>query len=178
LNYYFFNYYKDLDIFKNKRTGAVFDGLGAIYDGRGNLIDGERYSARTYEIYADVLGIGNMATIVTGLRVDRLRRELGQLMDRLKGEHRVTTQEDSLIEDSETALLQGIKERGDCSPQLLQAHAEMYKIRFDDTGRRSYLHNAIKWLETAIDLLDSNALNRGQWLGTLSVYRLQTCSRM
>ncbi|KAL4869559.1 hypothetical protein BDV12DRAFT_167595 [Aspergillus spectabilis] len=163
---------------RNKRTADVFAGFGAIYDGRGNIIDGERYSSTAYEIYADVLGPGHGDTIVTGMRLDRLRRELGQLMDRLKREHRLETRQEALIEASEAAILHGIKEKGEWDLQLLYAHAGLYKTRFHDTGRRSYLDTAIRWLETAIELLDSDALSREQWLSTISVYRLQTGSRL
>ncbi|KAL5333073.1 hypothetical protein BJX70DRAFT_403939 [Aspergillus crustosus] len=163
---------------KNERTAVIFDIFGKIYDVRGNLIGGERYSIRAYEIYVDISDIGHVDAIVTGLRVDRLRRELGQVMERLKNEQRLETREETLIGESEAAILHGINLEGTGNPKLVRSHVRLYKKRFDDTGRWSYLDTAVKWLETAIELLEGDASSRGEWLEELSVYRLQTCSRL
>ncbi|KAL4882440.1 hypothetical protein BJY04DRAFT_187086 [Aspergillus karnatakaensis] len=160
------------------RAAAIFDAFAAIYDSRGNVIDGERYSDRAYNIYAQISGIGSKEAITSGLRVDRLRRELGQLMDRMKKEHRLETKEEAFTRELEVDIAQKIEEQGKPDPQLLCNLAELYRKRFDDSGKWSCLETAIKWLGTAIELLDCDAPNSGAWKKALCDYQLQASPRI
>lgn len=155
---------------RHRRTCWLFFEMSKDYLVRGEIKEAEPLAVKAAEISLELLGRGDDSTILFGLNLDRVRRQLWQQQNGLPVEDTLplsldTT--DSMIRQMELALRKSLMRPNPNLPAYLEVLGTLYKEKWSEDGAILHLEMAIDKLELAILIGKEDDKDRSKWLRSL-----------
>ncbi|GCB17381.1 nephrocystin-3 [Aspergillus awamori] len=165
---------KDLDEgsrFWSKRAAWLFFEMSKGYLARGAIKEAEPLAVKAAEISLKLLGRGDNETILLGLNLDRVRRQLWQQQKGLPVEDTVSLTRDettdSMIRRLELSLMKSLMRPNPSLPRSLRLLGTLYNAKWSEDGAMLHLEMAIDKLELAILIGEKDDGDRPECLRAL-----------